>query len=270
MFGDVPTVFPPIKGSYKGMGELISNAGYKQLRVAESEKFNHITVFLNGGRNAAFIGEDRVKIPSHRGIPFDQVPEMKSEEVTQAVIDGLDSGKYHFVAVNYANGDVVGHLNNFEAKVKCIEADVIRLFSHSSSDDQKKYRSKDSLDDEAKKDPLDQFSNYLIERGFLTEESFDEFRKEVINHVNEAADWALSQADPQAESAMKYVLDLPYLLLLKKSTVRAHEGTKIDFSLHVQSKITTQLYLYGMFLYKNPIWGVIRTYSAYFLSTIQL
>lgn len=122
MFRDLPTVFPRSQGAYKGLGEFISDAGYRQLRVAESEKFNHITAFLNGGRNTPFPGEEQKKVPSYRGVPFDSVPEMKSEKVADLVIAGLESQEYHFIAVNFANGDVIGHINNFEAKVKCAEA----------------------------------------------------------------------------------------------------------------------------------------------------
>jgi len=87
------------------------------------------------------------------------------------------------------------------------EADVIRLFSHSSSDDQKKYRDKDELEYESQHDPMIKFSRYLIDKGILTQLAYDEFHKEIISHVNEAADWALSQSDPDKTTAEKFVLD---------------------------------------------------------------
>lgn len=88
-----------------------------------------------------------------------------------------------------------------------IEAHVVRLFSHSSSDDQKKYRPDESLKEDLKKDPITLFSNYLIKKEVLTELSYTEFKKEITNHITEAADWALKQADPTADTAARYVLD---------------------------------------------------------------
>lgn len=88
-----------------------------------------------------------------------------------------------------------------------VEAHVVRLFSHSSSDDQKKYRSQESLEEDLKKDPIELFSKKLIEKGILTELAYDEFKKEIVNHVNEAADYALKQPEPKAENALKYVYD---------------------------------------------------------------
>ena len=88
-----------------------------------------------------------------------------------------------------------------------VEADVIRLFSHSSSDDQKKYRDKEELEYESQHDPITKFSRYLINKGILTELAFDEFHKEIIHHVNDAADWALEQAEPKKETAERFVFD---------------------------------------------------------------
>ncbi|MBX3007833.1 MAG: dehydrogenase E1 component subunit alpha/beta [Melioribacteraceae bacterium] len=88
-----------------------------------------------------------------------------------------------------------------------VEAHVVRLFSHSSSDDQKKYRSNESLHEDLQKDPIEIFSKYLIKKEILTELSHEEFKKEITNHVNDAADWALKQSDPTAESATRFVLD---------------------------------------------------------------
>ena len=88
-----------------------------------------------------------------------------------------------------------------------IEAHVVRLFSHSSSDDQKKYRPQESLEEDLKKDPIESFSKLLIKKGVLTELAFEEFKKEIAGHINEAADWALSQDDPKADSALHFVLD---------------------------------------------------------------
>ncbi len=88
-----------------------------------------------------------------------------------------------------------------------IEAQTVRLFSHSTSDDQKKYRTKESIEEDKLKDPIRLFSRKLIDKGILTELAYEEFKKEIKNHVNEAADWALSHADPEPKTVSKYVLD---------------------------------------------------------------
>lgn len=88
-----------------------------------------------------------------------------------------------------------------------IEAHTVRLFSHSSSDDQKKYRSKEDIEEAERKDPIKLFADKLIKKGILTELAYAEFKKEIINHINEAADWALSQAEPNPDTVGRYVLD---------------------------------------------------------------
>lgn len=88
-----------------------------------------------------------------------------------------------------------------------VEAHVVRLFSHSSSDDQKKYRPNDSLQEDLKKDPIEMFANVLMKKEILTETAYTEFKKEIAIHVNEAADWALKQEEPSSETATRFVLD---------------------------------------------------------------
>ena len=87
------------------------------------------------------------------------------------------------------------------------EADVIRLFSHSSSDDQRKYRDKDELEYELQHDPVNKFAKFLIDKNILTELAYQEFRKEIINHVDETADWALTQPEPDKSTALNFVYD---------------------------------------------------------------
>jgi len=118
-FKDLPVAFAPSKVE-NTLGEVISKAGLTQFRCAESEKFAHVTFFLNGGHNQPFPGENDVRIPSPRGIPFDQVPELSLPQVTREVIRGL-SLRFPFVVTNFANGDVIGHTSNREAKIKCAE-----------------------------------------------------------------------------------------------------------------------------------------------------
>ncbi len=118
-FKDLPVAFAPAKIN-QTIGDIVSQAGLSQLRVSESEKFAHITFFLNGGNNKPFPGEEDVKIPSPKGIAFDQVPELSLAEVSKQVIQGIDN-KIDLIITNFANGDVIGHTSNREAKIKCAQ-----------------------------------------------------------------------------------------------------------------------------------------------------
>ncbi|MBE3039157.1 MAG: phosphoglycerate mutase (2,3-diphosphoglycerate-independent), partial [Chloroflexi bacterium] len=116
-FKDLPVAFAPAK-IQDTLGETVSHAGLRQLRTSESEKFSHVTFFFNGGNNQPFAGEDDVRIPSLKGIPFDQVPEMSLEKVTGQVLDGIEK-RCDLIVTNFANGDVIGHTANREAKIQC-------------------------------------------------------------------------------------------------------------------------------------------------------
>lgn len=104
------------------LGEIISNAGIKQLRVAETEKYAHVTFFFNCTHETPFKGEDRVLIHSPHVATYDLQPEMSAFEVKDAVVKGINSGEYGFIAVNFANGDMVGHTGIMDAAVKAAEA----------------------------------------------------------------------------------------------------------------------------------------------------
>ena len=119
-FKDLPVAFAPSKVN-NTLGEIVSRAGLTQLRIAESEKFAHVTFFLNGGNNQAFDGEEDVCVPSPNGIPYDQIPELNLAQVAQQVQAGIDK-QYDLIVVNFANGDVIGHTPNQDAKIKCAEA----------------------------------------------------------------------------------------------------------------------------------------------------
>jgi len=116
-FKDLPVAFAPARVT-DTLGEVIGRAGQKQLHTAESEKFAHVTFFFNGGDNQPFAGEEDVRIPSPRGIPFDQVPGLSLPQVTDEVLRGIEQ-KYDFIVTNFANGDVIGHTSNNDAKLKC-------------------------------------------------------------------------------------------------------------------------------------------------------
>ena len=115
-FKDLPIAFAPEK-VVMPLAQVISEAGLTQFHCAESEKYAHVTFFFNGGRNEPFPGETDVRVPSPKGIPFDQKPELSLPEVAQKVKGAVDTG-YDFILTNFANGDVIGHTANTQAKLK--------------------------------------------------------------------------------------------------------------------------------------------------------
>ncbi|WP_297088653.1 2,3-bisphosphoglycerate-independent phosphoglycerate mutase [uncultured Draconibacterium sp.] len=104
------------------MGEVVSRAGLKQIRIAETEKYAHVTFFFSGGREAEFEGESRILIPSPKVPTYDHQPEMSAPEVAKAIVPKLENGEADFVCLNFANGDMVGHTGIYEAVYKAIEA----------------------------------------------------------------------------------------------------------------------------------------------------
>ncbi|MBP3425770.1 MAG: 2,3-bisphosphoglycerate-independent phosphoglycerate mutase [Rikenellaceae bacterium] len=104
------------------VGEYVSSLGLKQLRIAETEKYAHVTFFLNGGREAMFEGEDRILVPSPKVATYDLQPEMSAYEVKDKLVEALGTQKYDFIALNFANGDMVGHTGVYEAIVKAVKA----------------------------------------------------------------------------------------------------------------------------------------------------
>mgnify|MGYP002725656193 CR=1 FL=1 len=117
---DIPAAFPPVELK-NGFGEYLSNLGLRQLRLAETEKYAHVTFFFNGGREAAFEGEERILIPSPKVATYDLQPEMSAREVTDKLVDAIENGKYDAVICNFANPDMVGHTGDFEAAKEAIE-----------------------------------------------------------------------------------------------------------------------------------------------------
>ena len=102
-------------------GEYISNLGYTQLRIAETEKYAHVTFFFNGGQEKQYPGEDRILVPSPKVETYDMQPEMSAPEVTEKVVDAINSKKYDVIILNFANPDMVGHTGNLEAAIKAVE-----------------------------------------------------------------------------------------------------------------------------------------------------
>ena len=124
----------PYDSSYKGLhvifdkdnvqntlGEYISNLGLKQLRIAETEKFAHVTFFFSGGRESEFPGEERILVPSPKVATYDLQPEMSAPEVADKLVAALNTKKFDFIALNFANGDMVGHTGIYEAIVKAVK-----------------------------------------------------------------------------------------------------------------------------------------------------
>ncbi len=102
-------------------GEYISNLGLTQLRIAETEKYAHVTFFFNGGNEKQYEGEDRILVPSPKVETYDLKPEMSAGEVTEKVIEAINSEKYDSIILNYANPDMVGHTGSLEAAIKALE-----------------------------------------------------------------------------------------------------------------------------------------------------
>lgn len=102
-------------------GEFLANHGKKQLRLAETEKYAHVTFFFNGGEEKQYKGEDRILVSSPKVETYDMQPEMSAPEVTKKVVEAINSKKYNVIILNYANPDMVGHTGNLDAAIKAIE-----------------------------------------------------------------------------------------------------------------------------------------------------
>jgi 2,3-bisphosphoglycerate-independent phosphoglycerate mutase len=116
----LPAIFPPERVDMP-LGEVVAKAGLTQLRIAETEKYAHVTFFFNGGEETVFAGEDRILVPSPKVATYDLEPEMAAPEVTDRLVAAIGSGTYDLVVVNYANPDMVGHTGIMAAAVKAVE-----------------------------------------------------------------------------------------------------------------------------------------------------
>jgi 2,3-bisphosphoglycerate-independent phosphoglycerate mutase len=104
-----------------GLGEVLAASHLKQLRIAETEKYAHVTYFFSGGREQTYPGEDRVLVPSPKVETYDLKPEMSAPEVTDKLVAAIESKQYAAIICNYANGDMVGHTGVLDAAVKAVE-----------------------------------------------------------------------------------------------------------------------------------------------------
>ncbi len=116
-----PVLFGPRPQS-QTFGEIVAGAGLSQLRLAETEKYAHVTYFFNGGREEVFADEDRVLIPSNRSVPtYDLAPEMSANDITSAAVEDVERGHHDVIVMNYANADMVGHTGVWDATVSAVE-----------------------------------------------------------------------------------------------------------------------------------------------------
>jgi 2,3-bisphosphoglycerate-independent phosphoglycerate mutase len=116
----MPAIFPP-QTLANILGEVVAHAGRTQLRMAETEKYPHVTYFLNGGREDPYSGEDRIMVPSPKVATYDLQPEMSAPELTDKAVAAISSGKYDLIVLNYANPDMVGHTGSLSAAIKAVE-----------------------------------------------------------------------------------------------------------------------------------------------------
>jgi 2,3-bisphosphoglycerate-independent phosphoglycerate mutase len=120
-FAQLPIAFEP-QTIHNSFGEYLASLGLHQLRIAETEKYAHVTYFFNGGVEKVYPGEDRILVPSPKVATYDLKPEMSADEVTDKLVDAIASGRYDAIVCNFANGDMVGHTGNFDAAKHAIEA----------------------------------------------------------------------------------------------------------------------------------------------------
>jgi 2,3-bisphosphoglycerate-independent phosphoglycerate mutase len=113
-------IFPPQTLPHV-LGEVVADAGRTQLRMAETEKYPHVTYFLNGGNEEPYRGEDRIMVPSPKVATYDLQPEMSAPELTDKAVAAIESGKYDLIVLNYANPDMVGHTGSLTAAIKAVE-----------------------------------------------------------------------------------------------------------------------------------------------------
>jgi len=116
----MPALYPPIDVP-NALGEVLAHHGLKQLRIAETEKYAHVTFFFNGGRETVFEGEERILVPSPKVKTYDLKPEMSAHEVTDRLVAAIASNRFDVIIANYANPDQVGHTGNLDAAIKAVE-----------------------------------------------------------------------------------------------------------------------------------------------------
>jgi 2,3-bisphosphoglycerate-independent phosphoglycerate mutase len=118
---EIPCAYPPLS-LVNSLGEYLASQNKRQLRIAETEKYAHVTFFFSGGRESLYPGEERILVPSPDVETYDSMPEMSAPEVTEKLVEAIGSGQFDAIICNYANCDQVGHTGNFDAATKAVEA----------------------------------------------------------------------------------------------------------------------------------------------------
>lgn len=113
-------LFPPVALN-NILGQVVADAGRTQLRMAETEKYPHVTYFLNGGEETPYVGEDRIMVPSPKVATYDLQPEMSAPELTDRAVEAIDGGRYDLIVLNFANPDMVGHTGSLPAAIRAVE-----------------------------------------------------------------------------------------------------------------------------------------------------
>ncbi len=116
----IATLFPPVE-TVNTLGEIAARAGLRQLRIAETEKYAHVTFFFNGGQEREFAGEERILVPSPKVATYDLQPEMSADELTDRLVAAIESDRFDLIILNFANGDMVGHTGDYAAAVRAVE-----------------------------------------------------------------------------------------------------------------------------------------------------
>ena len=123
----VTAVAYPPQSLHNSLGEYLAGLGLRQLRIAETEKYAHVTFFFSGGREEPYVGEERILVPSPKVATYDLQPEMSCPEVTDKLVDAIKSGTYDFIVCNLANADMVGHSGKLDAAIEAVEAVDVAL-----------------------------------------------------------------------------------------------------------------------------------------------
>ena len=228
---------------YVSSGEGTSSQGefHEAVNWAAREKLPVIFVIQN---NKWAIS---VPVENQTGGKKHSVAEMMAgyDNLKRMIVDGTD-----YVEMAKVAEDAYKYAKSGKGPV-LIEAHVVRLFSHSSSDDQKKYRPQKSLEEDLKKDPIDKLKNFMIENKILTEEEFEKIKNGIHKEVDEVADWALKQPDPDPETADKFVFDesgLKDTLEYEKSTPDGKPVVMVDainHALHEEMERNEKIYVFG-------------------------
>ncbi len=229
--------------TYVSSGEGTTSQGefHEAINWASREKLPVIFVIQNNGY--------AISVPVHKqsGGKEHSIAEMMTgyHNLKRMKIDGTN-----FIESYFSFKEAIDYIKNGNGPV-LIEAEVVRLLSHSSSDDQKKYRSADEIENEKKKDPIENFSSLLISKNIFTQQELDEIKKEVLKEIDKAVDLASGAKDPEADSCEKFVFDessVKESLEYEKSSEKGSSIVMVDainHALHEEMELNDKIYVFG-------------------------